>query len=352
MPLIANSKLPSFDRLSQQGETILSEDRAKHQTIRELHIGLLNMMPDSALEATERQFFRLIGQSNQIAQFYVHPFSLSSIKRGKKANEHIEKYYKTFEEVKLQGLDALIITGANVTDPDLSLAPFYAQLGEVVDWSYENATSTLCSCLATHAVLELKYRQKRTPIGKKHWGVFPHQVTKRDHPLVKGVNTRFDIPHSRFNEISESQFKNSGSIILAKSSVGVHLAVSPDLFRIVFFQGHPEYDSVSLLKEYKREVALYLEHKEANYPPFPSNYLSLQSQAILTEYRAKLKNNEATIKDFPEEIITKTLDNTWHDSANAIINNWIGCVYQVTNENIQIPFMKGINPKNPLNLEK
>ncbi|MDA8905506.1 homoserine O-succinyltransferase [Candidatus Thioglobus sp.] len=350
MPLIAHSKLPSFERLAKQGETILSIERAQHQTIRELHIGLLNMMPDSALEATERQFFRLIGHSNQIAQFYVHPFSLSSIKRGKHSTAHIKEHYKTFEEIKLQGLDALIITGANVTDPDLQLAPFYEQLREVVDWSYENVTSTLCSCLATHAVLEFKYGQKRKAVGKKYWGVFPHQVIDRTHPLVKGVNTRFDIPHSRFNEVTESQFEEAKAVVLAKSAIGVHLAVSPDLFRIVFFQGHPEYDSVSLLKEYKREVSLYLEKRTSDYPTFPSNYLSLQSCAILKEYRARLINKTATIKEFPEEILTKTLDNTWHDSASAIINNWIGCVYQVTNENIKKPFMQTIDPNNPLNL--
>ena len=113
MPLIAHSELPSFQRLKKQGETILSKNRAEHQTIRELHIGLLNMMPDAALEATERQFFRLVGHSNQIAQFYMHPFSLSNIKRGVKATEHLKKHYKTFDEIKSQGLDALIISGAN-----------------------------------------------------------------------------------------------------------------------------------------------------------------------------------------------------------------------------------------------
>ena len=81
--------------------------------------------------------------------------------------------------------------------------------------------------------------------------MFPHQVIDRTHPLVKGVNTRFDIPHSRFNEVTESQFEEAKAVVLAKSAIGVHLAVSPDLFRIVFFQGHPEYDSISLLKEYK-----------------------------------------------------------------------------------------------------
>ena len=91
MPLIAHSELPSFQRLKKQGETILSRDRAEHQTIRELHIGLLNMMPDAALEATERQFFRLVGHSNQIAQFYMHPFSLSNIKRGGESNQASKK---------------------------------------------------------------------------------------------------------------------------------------------------------------------------------------------------------------------------------------------------------------------
>jgi len=352
MPLIAHSDLPSFQRLKKQGETILSRNRAEHQTIRELHIGLLNMMPDAALEATERQFFRLVGHSNQIAQFYMHPFSLSNIKRGEKATEHLKKHYKTFDEIKSQGLDALIISGANVSQPSLELEPFYEQLREVVDWSYENVTSTLCSCLATHAVLEFKYGQKRRPVGKKHWGVFPHKVIDRDHPLVSGVSTRFDIPHSRFNEISESQFDEAGVKILAKSSIGVHLAVSSDLLRIVFFQGHPEYDTISLLKEYKREVALYLEDKELGHPPMPSNYLSTQNQAILNEYHANLESGKMSIKDFPEALISTTLDNTWHDSANAVINNWIGCVYQVTNEKVGKPFMSGINPDDPLSLKK
>ena len=350
MPLIAHSSLPSFERLQKQGETILSKERAAHQDIRELHIGLLNMMPDAALEATERQFFRLVGHSNQVAQFYIHPFSLSSIKRGESASRHIKEHYKTFDEIKLQGLDALIISGANVSNPDLNQAPFYEQLRQVVEWSFENVTSTLCSCLATHAVLEFKYSQKRTPNGKKHWGIFPHQVVDRSHPLVKGVNTRFDIPHSRYNGISEAQFNKAGVKILAASPVGVHLAVSPDLFRIVFFQGHPEYDSISLLKEYKREVALYLEGDRPNYPPFPDNYLSLQNCAILDEFKAKLLSNVASLSDFPEKLIMKTLDNTWHDSASAIINNWIGSVYQITNEDIKLPFMASVNPLNPLNL--
>lgn len=161
MPLVANTKLPAFDRLREEGGTVISSNVALHQDIRELHIGLLNMMPDAALTATERQFFRLIGESNQIAQFYVHPFTIKEIERGPKGASHIEQFYESFDEIKAAGLDALIITGANVTQPDLALEPFWQPLIEVIDWAYENVTSTLCSCLATHAVMQFRYGQKR-----------------------------------------------------------------------------------------------------------------------------------------------------------------------------------------------
>ncbi len=352
MPLIAHNNLPAFERLRNEGETVLSKDRANHQTIRELHIGLLNMMPDPALEATERQFFRLIGHSNQIAQFYLHPFTLPSIKRCEKAATHVEKYYKTFDEIKAQGLDALIITGAHVEQADLSQAPFYQELQAVIDWSYDNVTSTLCSCLATHAVFEFRYGQKRQAMPQKCWGVFPHEVIDRQHPLMNGVNTRFDVPHSRFNEISKSQFEAAKVKILVSSKVGVHLGVSKDLLRIVFFQGHPEYDTISLLKEYKREIIDYLANNRDSYPVFPKHYLTEQAKAILEEYKDKLLADEFSIGDFPEQLISQTLNNTWVDATNAIINNWIGCVYQVTHEDVKKPFMAGINPNDPLNLIK
>ena len=351
MPLIAHSNLPSFERLQQEGETVLSKDRANHQVIRELHIGLLNMMPDAALEATERQFFRLIGHSNQIAQFYLHPFTLSSIERGERAQMHIKQYYLNFEEIKAQGLDALIITGAQIDEADLEKAPFYQQLKEVIGWSYKHITSTLCSCLATHAVLEFRYGQKRQPIGKKCWGIFPHQVLDRNHPLVHSVDTQFNVPHSRFNEISKAQFEQAGVKILVGSKVGAHLCVSEDLLRIVFFQGHPEYDTISLLKEYKREVIAYLTKTRDDYPLFPENYLCEQSKAILDEFKVKLLSGEFEIRDFPEALINQTLSNTWRDASRQVISNWIGCVYQATHQDVDKPFMDGVDPNNPLGIK-
>jgi homoserine O-succinyltransferase len=128
MPLVAHTQLPTFQRLHDEGEEILSPDRASHQCIRELHIGLLNIMPDAALEATERQFFRLVGACNQIAQFHVHPFTIEGLERGPAALEHIEKYYESFEQIKKDGLDALIISGANVTHDHLQDEAFWKPL--------------------------------------------------------------------------------------------------------------------------------------------------------------------------------------------------------------------------------
>ncbi len=355
MPLVANSELPSFERLKQDGETILAADQALQQDIRELHIGLLNMMPDTALEATERQFFRLVGESNQIAQFYPHLFTLKELERNAEGQSHVDKYYQSFDQIKEQGLDALIITGANMVGSELADQPFWKPLSEVLEWAYENVTSTLCSCLTTHAVLQFRYDQKRKPLPTKRWGVFPHRVVDRKHPLVVGVNTRFDVPHSRFNEIFSDQFDKAGLKILVECEDNdVHLAVSEDGFRLVFFQGHPEYDSISLMKEYKREVGRYINGDTEEYPPFPENYFSLKCQTILEEYQDNLNAalKQGTEKPiFPEELIIPYLDNTWHDTAEAVINNWIGKVYQLTNTDRHIPFNGDVNPEDPLNLK-
>jgi len=354
MPLVANSNLPAFDRLRQEGETVIPGEVALHQEIRELHIGLLNMMPDAALAATERQFFRLVGESNQIAQFYMHPFTLDELQRGPEAADHVAQYYESFDTIREQGLDALIITGANVTEPQLASEPFWEPLIQVIDWAYANVTSTLCSCLATHAVLQFRYGQTRRHMGFKRWGVYPHRVLDRHHPLVLGVNTRFDVPHSRYNDVSRAQFEDAGLHVLAESAeAGVHLAVSEDLFRLVFFQGHPEYDIISILKEYKREIRRFNRGERADYPPYPDNYFSLQCQAILDEFRDRViaaRDQGQPPPDLPESLIVNKLDNTWHDTAEAVINNWMGKVYQITNQDRRLPFMTGLDPNNPLGL--
>ena len=331
MPLVAHNPLPTFEHLRQDGQVVLSLESAQRQDIREQHIGLLNMMPDTALTVTERQFFRLIGESNAIVQFYIYPFTLAEIKRSKKTTDYIKTYYHSLADIQSKKLDALVITGANVVGNVLSNQVFWQPLIKIIDWADQNVTSTLCSCLATHAVMEFRYGQKRIAQEKKIWGIYPHTVVDPTHPLVVGINSRFDVPHSRWNAITKKQFNQASLHILAQCEQGVHLASSSDN-RFVFLQGHQEYDTISLLKEYKRDLLLYAQGQLNHEPPFPDAYLKEREQAICEEYKDQLYTAVAkqhNLPPFPEAIIAPTLENTWRDSAKSVIGNWTGYIYQV-----------------------
>lgn len=352
MPIVEHSSLPSFHDLRRQGHTVLTASEAQRQDIRALHVGLLNMMPDAAFQVTEQQFMRLVGSSNHIAQFYVHCFTVPGLPRSEGTQAYIDAHYESLSSIYADGLDALIITGANVANPRLDLEPFYRPLAEVIGWASENVTSTLCSCLSTHALMKVLHGIDRVPLPRKQWGVYSHRVVAPTHPLLRDINTRFDVPHSRYNAILRKHFVTSGLQILIESDeAGVHAAVSEDGLRRVYFQGHPEYDANSLLKEYKREVLRHF-HGERDLPPFPEHYISDAADAILTRYLDEAHAAHASgqpLPDFPEGEVTPLLDNTWRDTARAIFDNWLGLVYQLTNLDRRLPFMEGIDPLRPLN---
>lgn len=354
MPLVEHNALPTFQRLRQRGQEVLTLEKARRQDIRELHIGLLNMMPDAALTATEAQFMGLVGACDQIVQFYVYPFSLAELDRGAEAEEHIGNYYCRFDDLADQGLDALIITGANVANPSLDLEPFWEPLIDVVRWAEDNVASILCSCLATHALLKHRHGIDRRRLPRKQWGVYSHHISRPEHPLTRGINTRFDAPHSRYNEITRSQLDAAGLPVLIESTdAGVHLAVSPDQFRIVYFQGHPEYNANSLLKEYKREVMRYQNAELKSAPPWPENYFNAQAMDIAARFLDQLEkaiNNASELPEFPEADLEAHVANTWGDTGRAIVNNWLGLVYQVTSLDRKSQFMPGVDPADPLRL--
>ncbi len=325
------------------------------QDIRELHVGFLNMMPDAALSATEQQFIRFIGACNQIAQIYVYPFSLPELNRGPEAEAHIAKHYSEFEDLAARGLDALIITGANVTNPSLDQEEFWDPLMKIVTWAEHNVASVLCSCLATHALVKHHHGIDRSHMGRKTWGVYSHKISLPSHPLMRDVNTRFDAPHSRYNEIPKVQLEDAGLAVLVESDdVGVHLAVSPDLFRIVYFQGHPEYDAISLLKEYKREVIRFFKGERKDGPRYPEHYFSAEAEEIARRYFAvaqKAQERGEELPGFPDAELGALVDNTWGDTGRAIINNWLGLVYNLTNLERTKQFMPGVDPEDPLGLK-
>lgn len=329
MPLVRHLELPSLRHA-------LSLEQARHQDIRELHIGLLNMMPDAALETTERQYLKLVGGCNQIAQFYVHPFSLPGLERSEATASYILRYYRTFAELQREGLDALIITGANVTGSVLDQEPFWEPLMEVLKWAQRRVTSVWCSCLASHAVLQHLYGIRRQPLPAKRWGVYPHRKARVHHPLLEDINTRFDVPHSRWNTVSADRLRASGVTPLIVDGDGeVHLAVSPDGLRVVYSQGHPEYDVHSLLKEYKRELERFRRGELAVAPPFPENYFGPEVEALLRHR-------------FDEAEVTALLDNTWGDTGKAVFNNWLGLVYQLTHVDRHRPFVDGLDEEDPI----
>lgn len=350
MPLVGHTDLPTYARLSAEGRQILSPDRAITQDIRELHIGFLNMMPDAALEATERQFFRLVGESNRIAQLYMHPFTLPMPGRSQSAQDHFARYYEPLEQIQENGLDALIVTGANILGDTLEDEAFWDPLRAVFDWAADYVPTILCSCLATHAVMDMLHGQKRQKLPAKRWGVFRHRVTDRHHPLTRHMNTVFDVPHSRHNDISADQFRAAGMRILAQSEeAGVHIATSADGFRLICLQGHPEYDTLSLLKEYRRETQRYIKGERDEYPPFPDHYFNEAAAALALAYKKTVLARDKTAA-FPEKEIGALLDNSWADSARAALSTWIGLAYQTTNVDRRKLFMNGIDPADPLGI--
>jgi len=352
MPIVANTALPSFERCQKEGDDILTPGQARSQKFRELHIGLMNNMPDAALEPTERQFLRLIAGCNSTTQFFVYPFSPGEIPRGEWAREHIARHYFEFEALKTTGLDALVVSGANPISAALPEESFWTPLCAVLDWASAHVTSTLCACLATHAALLYFHGIERQSLPTKRWGIFRHQVSQ-DHPLVRSIDSCFDVPHSRWNEITSAQMTNAGLRILVESDdAGVHLATSADGFRFVFFQGHPEYDHNSLLKEYKREVNRFVAGEINNYPPYPDHYFSGKDRRLLDAYARVVKSQRERqvtsddTRNFPENDLQ--VDNTWRDTGKLVFRNWLGTVYQITDHDRRKPFLKGVNPNHPL----
>ena len=352
MPLVAHSGLPAFARLEKEGFEVLSVERAARQDIRELHIGLLNLMPDAALEATERQFLRLVGGCNRIAQIYVHPFGVQSQERGPRAHAHMAAHYRDFDALREEGLDALVITGANPANPDLTRESFWPGMVEVMDWGRTNVCSMVCSCLATHAVLQLYHGIERIALPRKRWGVYSHRLVDRSHPLLAHIDTRFDAPHSHVYEVTAEQVRESGGHVLVESAeAGVHLAVSADGFRFVYFQGHPEYDFNSLLKEHKREVTRFAAGEREDFPPLPEHYYDEEARARIDPFvesalAARAAGN--AVPELPEATLTPLVDNTWGDTGKALFNNWLGLVYQLTHLDRRKPFMDGVDPEDPL----
>lgn len=328
MPLIAHNGLPAFERVRSEGRDLVGPEEASND-LPSIDVGLLNLMPDAALRATDRQFVRLVSAYQDEANLYVYPFTLAAGLRGPDARDHIREHYATFQQLRDSSLDAMIITGANPSHIDLADEAFWPGLTEVIDWAVDGVRSTLCSCLATHAVIRHRQEIDRTLLPQKRWGVYSH-ATVTDHFLLDGVGRPVEAPHSHLFNLTSEEFEESGAqVLVAGDEAGVHMAVSDDDGTFVFFQGHPEYDSISLLKEYEREIVRFTGGDRNDYPPFPDHYFEHDAIELLTEYRENTIDALAggrEVPEFPESSIPIAKTPAWSIAGMQIFKNWLADV--------------------------
>lgn len=328
MALVAHSELPSFDRIRDEGISVITPADASGSAKPGLSVGFLNLMPDAALAATERQFLRLVSSAADQANIWVYPFTIASEHRSRDARWHIDHHYTRWEKLANDGVDALIVTGANPARNRLALEVFWDDMIEVLEWARSNVHSVVCSCLATHAVLQHDFGVHRKLLPQKRWGVYSHEVIV-EHPLVEGLGPVVDAPHSHRYEVTAEQITSSGGLVLMDSEeAGAHMAVSGDGFYI-YFQGHPEYDAESLLKEYKREVGRFYRGEREEYPPFPAHYFEDPARRLLDQHRQEIEQAKAADADeppFPEDGVVSHRSDTWTKAGRIIYQNWLGSV--------------------------
>ena len=252
MPIRIQNDLPARGLLEEENIFVMDENRAINQAIRPLKVGILNLMP--LKEDTELQLLRSF--SNTPLQVDVTFITMTNHESKNTAISHINKFYQTFEEVKKHRFDGLIITGAPVEHLPFEEVDYWDELKEVFEWSETHVTSTLHICWGAQAALYYYYGLEKTLLPQKLFGVYQHKVMHRREPLVRGFDDYFVAPHSRHTTVSRDAIANCPALkILAESpEAGVFICMAENGKKI-FVMGHPEYDRVTLDKEYRRDKA-------------------------------------------------------------------------------------------------
>ena len=265
MPLIIPKTLPAYDALYEENVFVMHRERAASQHIRPLEILILNLMPTKI--ATETQIARLL--ANTPLQVHMTLLQTASHEATHVSAAHLEAFYKTFEEIKDNRYDGMIITGAPVETMDFEQVDYWPELCKIMDFSETNVYSTLHVCWGAQAGLYYHYGVRKEILPQKMFGVFEHRVIRPSNPLVRGFDEHFYAPHSRWAGLDRSAIDACGDLrILAESDVAGPMLLSTDSGRQIFVIGHPEYDKYTLDKEYKRDVSAGKPiHVPCNYYP-------------------------------------------------------------------------------------
>lgn len=297
MPIRIPDNLPAAETLNSENIFVMSEDRAYHQDIRPLKIAILNIMPTKI--TTETQLLRLLGNTPiQVEIVLLHPASHMS---KNTPEEHLETFYKTFDEVRGEHFDGLIITGAPVEQMPFEEVNYWEELTQIMEWSKKNVYSTLHICWGAQAGLYYHYGVPKHELPNKMFGVFEHTKIREHVKLLRGFDDVFYVPHSRHTEVRHQDIAKIDKLeILAESKeAGVYLVASKD-GRHIFATGHSEYDPYTLKLEYERDVEKGLDIA------VPKNYFSGDDP-----------QNEPIVR--------------WRGHGNLLFLNWLNYyVYQET----------------------
>lgn len=302
MPINVPDKLPAVEVLKQENIFVMDESKAIHQDIRPLKIVILNLMPIK--QTTETQLIRML--SNSPLQVEVELIHIASHISKNTSIEHLQAFYKGFEEIKKHKYDGLIITGAPIEHLEFEDVFYWKEIQEIMDWSLKNVTSSLFICWAAQAGLYHFYNIPKYQLPAKMFGVFNHTVNNPKVPLVRGFDDYFMAPHSRNTEIRKEDIdKVPGLEVIAESEdAGVHVVMAKE-GRQIFVTGHFEYDPHTLKAEYDRDVNKGLEID------LPKNYFPKNDPKLLPKV-------------------------TWRSHANLFFSNWLNYyVYQITPYDIE-----------------
>ena len=297
MPIKIQSDLPAKAELEEENIFVMDENRAISQNIRPLEIIVLNLMPIK--QDTELQLLR--GLSNTPLQIDVTFLQMSSHVSKNTSASHIKKFYQTFEEIKNNNYDGMIITGAPVEKLEFEEVNSWDELITVKEWSKKHVTSTIHICWGAQAGLYYHYGIKKELLPKKLSGVYKHRVMNRKEPLVRGFDDVFMAPHSRYTQASRQQILDNPRLkVLADSDeAGIYIVLG-DGGKEIFVMGHPEYDRLTLDQEYKRDIDKGIE------PDLPVNY-------------------------YPDDDCNRKPLLSWRSHANNLYTNWLNYyVYQIT----------------------
>ncbi len=287
-------------------------------------IGLINNMPDAALEATERQFTDVIRLSARNTVVRLLLFAIPQVPRGEAARRDMAARYRDIGMLWNAHLDGLIVTGTEPKSRNLKDEPYWAALAQVIDWARQNTNSTVWSCLAAHAAVLHSDGIERSPLPQKLSGVFDCAPTG-SHPMLRNVPLPMRVPHSRGNDLSERGLRSAGYRILTRSvEAGVDMFVRQERSFHLFLQGHPEYEADTVLREYRRDIGRYLRGERDSYPAMPRGYFNDEAKAILEAFRnrALAERDGDLIKSFPTRRLEAGLSGAWRRSAIAIYENW------------------------------